>query len=363
MPEVHEYKCPNCGGKLEFDSSTQKMNCPYCDSEIDVEAFKNFDDKINSQASQTEEPESTWQKSEEWTEDNGNVSVYTCSNCGGEIIAEDTTAAMHCPYCDNPVIFTQKVSGMLKPDYVIPFKLSKEDAKSALKKHLKGKPLLPKVFRDENHIDEIKGVYVPFWLYDAKVDSDITFEGTRVRTWTDRNYRYTETSHFEIERDGTLEFENVPADGSSKMPDDLMESIEPFDFSQAVDFQTAYLSGYLADKYDVEAEQNIVHVRQRMSKSIVDRLSNTIIGYGGVHPVNNNTVVSEAKIKYALYPVYILNTTWKGQKFVFAMNGQTGKFVGDLPTSKGKFAAAMAGLTVGYSAVAGLIAYLLGYLG
>ena len=349
-----EYKCPNCGGRLEFESSTQKMTCPFCDSEIDVEALREFDKKLNRE---NDQPQADFSGNGEFLDDE-NISVYVCESCGGEIIAEKTTAAMHCPYCDNPVIFTGKLSGALKPDWVIPFKLSKEDAKKQLQSHLKGKPLLPKVFKSQNHIDEIKAVYVPFWLYDATVDGSFTYEGTKVRTWSDSKYAYTETSHFSIERDGSLAFEHIPADGSVKVPDDLMESIEPFDFSQAVDFQTAYLSGYLADKYDVSAEQNNPRVQQRMQESLSNALKSTISGFGSVKEIDEVCSFRDASVRYALYPVYFLNTSWNGQKYVFAMNGQTGKFVGDLPTSKGRFFAYLAGITAGCSAAAGLIIWL-----
>lgn len=123
-----------------------------------------------------------------------------------------------------------------------------------MQRHYKGKKLLPKIFKKENHIDEIKGVYVPFWLFDADADADIRYKATRVRTWSDSDYDYTETSYYSIGRSGDIGFDRVPVDGSSKMPDDLMESIEPFKFEDAVDFKTAYLAGYLADKYDVTAE-------------------------------------------------------------------------------------------------------------
>ena len=356
MSNVLEYKCPNCGGKLEFDSSTQKMNCPFCDSEIDVEALRSFDEKLNRDNSNNV---ADFRLNEEYLNDE-HMSVYSCNNCGGEIIADENAAAMHCPYCDNPVIFTGKLSGVLKPDWVIPFKLNKEDAKRKLSEHLKGKPLLPKIFKSQNHIDEIRAVYVPFWIYDADIDGNFTYEGTKVRTWSDSKYAYTETSHFEIFRDGALSFEHVPADGSSKMADDLMESIEPFDFSEAVDFQTAYLSGYLADKYDVTAEENNPRVQKRMEDSFSAAHQSTVSGYTSLQEIDYQCFFKGEKVSYALFPVYILNTTWNGQKFVFAMNGQTGKFVGDLPIDKTKAAGYTIGLTAGFSAAAAAVIWLLG---
>ena len=191
----------------------------------------------------------------QWQEDAGSqwgeeetskMRVYHCESCGGEIIADENQAATKCPYCDNPVVMKGQFQGDLRPDYVIPFKLDKAAAKERFKSHLNGKPLLPKVFRSENHIDEIKGIYVPFWLFDADAEADIRYKGTTVRTWSDSDYNYTQTSYYSILRGGRIGFERVPVDGSSKMEDDLMESIEPFDFSEAVPFQTAYLAGYMA---------------------------------------------------------------------------------------------------------------------
>ena len=227
--------------------------------------------------------------------------------------------------------------GSLKPDYVIPFKLNKEAAVEGLKNHLLGKFLLPKVFKDENHLDEVKGVYVPFWLFDADADADIRYRATRTRMWSDSQYNYTETSFYSIYRAGGIGFDHVPVDGSSRMADDLMESVEPYDFSQAVDFQTAYLAGYLADKYDVDAEQSVARANERVKTSTEDAFRDTVQGYATVTPESTNIRLHNGKTKYALYPVWILNTTYKEEKYTFAMNGQTGKFVGNLPTDWGKF--------------------------
>ena len=265
------------------------------------------------------------------------MGVYVCQTCGGEIIADETTSATSCPFCGNPVIFKSRLSGELKPDYIIPFKLDKKAAKEALKKHMSGKKLLPKVFKSENHIDEVKGVYVPFWLFDTDADAEARYRATKTRFWSDGDYDYTETSHFSLLRSGSMGFDHIPVDGSRKMPDDLMESLEPFDFSEAVDFQTAYLSGYLADKYDVPADECNKRANERVKCSSDIALRSTVVGYDSVVPENVSVQFSGGRKHYALYPVWLLNTTWNGNKYTFAMNGQTGKFVGDLPIDKGAY--------------------------
>lgn len=333
MQTLQEYKCPCCGGAIAFDSTLQKMKCPYCDTEFEMEALEGYDAELQSEKSDNME----WETSagEDWQEgETDGLRSYVCKSCGGEIVGDANTAATACPFCGNPVVMMGQFSGALKPDLVIPFKLDKKAAKAGLMKHLTGKRLLPKIFKDQNHIDEIKGVYVPFWLFDTDVDAQVRYRATKVRTWSDSDYDYTETSYFMVHRGGSVGFEHVPVDGSSKMADDLMESIEPYSISDAVHFQTAYLAGYVADKYDVTAEESVDRANQRVKRSTEEVFAETVKGYTTVTPENTNVQFHGGKARYALYPVWLLNTTWNGNQYVFAMNGQTGKFVGDLPVDK-----------------------------
>ncbi len=361
MSDINEYKCPSCGGAIEFDSHSQKMKCPYCDTEFDLETLKKYDEQLSKEAEQKDDI-SDWQTDpgKQWQEgETDGMNVYTCKSCGGEIVSDENTGATSCPYCGNPVILTERFRGALRPDMVIPFKLDKKAAKEAYYKHIKGRPLLPKVFRRENHIDEIKGIYVPFWLFDADVAADARYKATKVRTWSDSDYDYTETSYYSVDRSGNMSFVSVPVDGSSRMPDDLMESIEPYKVADAVEFQTAYLSGYLADKYDVDAQQSTDRARERMKESAQDVLRDTVKGYASVIPENTNVRISGGDAKYALYPVWILNTTWRGKKYIFAMNGQTGRMTGDLPVDNGAYTRWLLGLTAAFSIAAYLVALLI----
>lgn len=360
MSDILEYKCPCCGGAIEFDSSLQKMKCPYCDTEFDMETLASYDAGLKDEQDSME-----WETSAggEWQEGEANgLRSYICRSCGGEIVGDANTAATSCPFCGNPVVMMGQFSGALRPDFVIPFKLDKNAAKAGLQKHLTGKRLLPKIFKDQNHIDEIKGVYVPFWLFDTDADARVRYRTTKLRCWSDSEYNYTETSHFLVHRGGSVGFEHVPVDGSSRMADDLMESIEPYDFSDAVDFQTAYLAGYLADKYDVDAEQSIERANERVKKSAEEAFASTVEGYDTVTAESSSVQLHGGKAKYALYPVWILNTTWKGQKYTFAMNGQTGKFVGDLPVDKAAARRWKLILTATFSAAVYAAAWLLWFL-
>lgn len=362
MTELLEYKCPCCGGAIEFDSRSQNLKCPYCDTEFDVDTLKSYDTVINDNRPDDMNWDSTGGQS--WTEDEASgMRVYSCASCGGEIVGDGTTAATACPYCGNPVVMTGQLTGELRPDMVIPFKLDKAAAKAGYKRHISKRPLLPKVFADENHIDEIKGIYVPFWLYDAEADAMMRFKATKHRSWSDMKYTYTEISHYSVVRGGNLAFERVPADGSSKMPDDLMQSIEPYDYTDAVDFKTAYLAGYFADKYNVTSEECVEIANRRIKESTEQRFERSVNGYASVTKENSSIQLSNTQTKYALFPVWLLNTTWNGNKYTFAMNGQTGKFVGDLPVDKKAALKWLLGLTPVCAVGVYLISLLLRLLG
>ena len=357
MAELQEYKCPCCGGAIAFDSTLQKMKCPYCDTEYEMETLAAYDTELKDETSDSihwNKPDSQWENGE-----TDGLLTYVCKSCGGEIVGDETTAAMSCPYCDNPVVMMGQFSGTLKPDLVIPFKLDKKAAKAALTKHYGGKKLLPKVFGDQNHIDEVKAVYVPVWLFDADADAKVRYKASNLRHWSDSRYDYTETTCYAITRGGSLGFAQVPVDGSTKMEDKLMESIEPFRMEDAVDFQTAYLAGYLADKYDVDAETSIERANERIKKSTEEAFADTVQGYTTVTAESTSISLRKGKVRYALLPVWLLNTTWNGQKYTFAMNGQTGKFVGDLPMDKGAYKRWLLGFTALFGAAIYAAAYLL----
>lgn len=336
MGSLMEFKCPNCDASIHFDSGAQKMKCPYCGTELEISALKAYDDVLRKEKPAGEnwekEAGSDWQPGEK----EGMV-IYSCKSCGGEILVDKNTAATSCPFCGNTVIMPKELAGDLRPDWVVPFKYDKNSAKEALRRHMAGKKLLPKVFKDENHIDEIKGLYVPFWLYDCTADAHMRYQGATYRSWSDGSYNYRERQVYAITREGTLDFHNVPVDGSSNMPDELMESIEPYDFKEAVDFQAAYLAGYLASRYDEDAETGKAKVNKRIQASTTASFDATVRGFSEVTVQNRTINLIHGKVRYALLPVWMLNTTWRGARYTFVMNGQSGKFAGDLPVDQGAY--------------------------
>ena len=365
MPsQITNYQCPSCTGPLHYAGASGKLECEYCGNSFavaEIEAL--YGDQVEKaedafEAAQADRGE--WDLSglkEDWGTDEEKMKAYNCPSCGAQLICEETTAATACPYCGNPTIVPGQFCGTLRPDYVIPFKLSKEDAKAALKRFYKGKKLLPKTFAEENHIAEIKGIYVPFWLFDGTANANLTFKTTRSRRYRRGDVEITETDHFLVRRAGKLAFEKIPVDASSKMPDEHMDSIEPFDYGGLKDFSTAYLPGFFADKYDVDAKESAPRADARCKASAISALTATVLGYDTVIPVRQDVALERGAVKYAMLPVWMLKTKWQGKDFLFAMNGQTGKLIGDLPISWGKFWVWFAGIFVPTAVITAIVLF------
>lgn len=348
MAKLLEYKCPACGGLMTFDSASQKMKCQSCGTEMDI---AEFDEELAPAGEGQEAPEETqtgqadsdnvlWENvtASEWAkEDKEKIRTYLCKSCGGEIITDDVTGAASCPYCGSQVVMQEQFSGKLMPDLIIPFQKEKMAAVEAYRKHLDQMSFVPPAFAHSKHIDEIKGIYVPFWLLDAEVDMDATYHARKTRTYLEGDYEVRETKHYGVRRAGTLHFKNVPMDCSAKMDDALMEAIEPYDNKGLKPFKLAYLSGYYADRYDVQKEETIERAKQRIDRSVLETLDSSLAAYDSYTAQEKSVEITDARYRYALYPVWLLNTQFDGKTYTFAMNGQTGKLVGDLPEDKGAF--------------------------
>ena len=344
--QVTNYQCPACTGPLQFSPHTGKLECEYCGSSFTTEEVDAYYAEENRKAQQSGQRAERQPDENAWGADSANMRAYNCPSCGAELICDDTTAASACPYCGNPNVVPGQFRDERKPDYVIPFRVGKEQAVEALRRHYKGKPLLPKAFAAENHLQEVKGVYVPFWLFDGTAHADVTFSATKSKTVTTPTERITTTEHYQVRRSGTVEFEKVPVDASTKMPDAHMDAIEPYNYEEITPFSMSYLPGFLAERFDQDADQCARRVEERCRNSAVEAMEADVTGYSTCDVQQANVKISRDTARYALLPVWLLSTTWQEKNYLFAMNGQTGKLIGDLPVSKGKLAAWFAGLFV-----------------
>ena len=343
--ESVNYQCPACGGPLRYDGAKAMLVCDHCDSEFGVaEVEARYAVKQQAAESKARAEAAAINEAQARGAAEGLNATYRCSSCAAELVCDDTTAVTECPYCGNPVVAAGRLAGDFRPQLVIPFKLDRNAAKAALANHYKGKALLPKGFVDGNRINELQGVYVPFWLMDASARANATYTATKTRRRREGDDEIVDTDHFDVERAGTMSFSRIPVDASTKMPDAHMDAIEPFDYSALVPFSVAYMPGFVANRYDEDAATCRPRTEKRVDASAGQALRTSVEGYDSVSCQRCDVDKDWAEAVYALLPVWMLGTTWEGRQFLFAMNGQTGRLVGDLPVDKKKRALIGAGV-------------------
>ena len=359
MAELLTYGCPCCGGDIDCHPDAAKLICPSCGTSYEPDILESYAEELRTETADgsdmhwEEEPGCDWAPGE-----TDGLRVFQCTACGSEIIAEEQTAAFSCPYCDAPMTENGSLSGQVRPDLVIPFQLDKAAAVQALLGYTEGKPLLPPKFRSMHHLEGIKGVYVPVWLFDTDANANLRYRAKRVKIWADEQNTYAETGFYDVIRAGSVGFAGVPVDGSEKLDDALMQSVEPFDLSQAVPFQRTYLTGYLTDKYDVDAQASIARANERIRRGILLEFEKTVQGYSGFDLQREHITLHNSRAKYALYPLWLLTTVWNEKHYTLAVNGQTGKCAGDLPADRSRANK----LLLAVAAVTAVLIYVIGSL-
>lgn len=353
---MRSYKCPACGAPLLYTTSG-KMGCRSCGNSYEIEILQKKLPDGKDEGFDWGDYKKQFQAGQEKLTDRV---VYICRSCGAEIETDGTTAATHCPYCDNEVLATDRLSGGLKPNGVIPFAIEKKDAVRAVKAHFQHKRLLPRAFLSTHKIEKIQGIYVPFWLFDTGLTGELELDGTRTRHYEDKDYRYTETKHYLVHVSGAMSFSHVPVDGSKKMDDDLMDALEPFDYSGLKLFDAAYLSGFLADRFDDDPDASLPRASERMKDSAAGVLSEEgDAGYDSLTLKRSHMTLDNPSVKYVLLPVYLLNLKFQNKNYRFAVNGQTGKVVGELPVSKAVSRLYFGGIASAVTALVTFLMYLL----
>lgn len=348
---VIQYKCPACASDLAYDITTDKMKCPHCQTLIPLEQLPQVDvpegelDDAAENApmdaiSVEDEADFSYRDDnthEQQAYDDAAVEFF-CQNCGAVIVSDENTAASWCHYCDSPVVLKERLSGQLAPTYVIPFRVTKEQAQQAFENWSKKGLFTPKRFRDAKKLKSVQGIYVPFWLYDVSTEGTAQAAATKVRTYTRGDYIYTETMHFNVFRKAKLNFLHVPADASKKMNDNTMNLLEPYDYRELQQFQMPFLSGFAADKYDYTAEQMYGRVQERVDRFVKDYIHQSVSGYTTVRYHNESVNCEQKHSDYTMLPVWIFSYDYNDSEHMFAMNGQTGKIVGTLPIDKKRVA-------------------------
>lgn len=343
MNNTMDQKCPNCRAPLKYSAKNKDWTCEYCGAHVTL-------DDIKKARTKKEKIQNKKKKSD----------GYICKNCGAQIIVSENTSATSCVYCRSTALISDRLEEEYTPHKIIPFKKTKEEAIKAFLRCGRRRIFTPKVFTDKKNIQEIQGIYIPFWLFDFKLSGTIDGVGTRVSSWTSGDYRYTKTDTYHFERSGEFPFIDIPVDGSKHFDDALMNSIEPFDYKDLTDFDGAYLSGFLSEKYDLSKEEVQDIVIERATNTAVSKLKKST-SYAVTTIQNKNFTPNDLDGEYVLLPVWLLNIKYKDKLYPYAMNGQTGKMIGNLPISKKRVVIFVTGLFILLAIITFLIFLIGGY--
>lgn len=382
-----QLKCPSCGAPINFDVLSGKMKCSFCGASFTVEEVNQFNGISQANAEldaahakqagttgatggagtaaspETQISTTPAEGQPGWVEPpptyldeatGQQMAQFQCNSCGGEIIGSPDMVSARCPWCNNNFVATGQLTSTRVPDRMIPFAMTKEQALDAFKAEMRKLKLIPKEFKQAS-VDDIQGVYVPYWLYDATVAGEGNFSCEKIRTWTDSDYEYTEHQEYQVYRSANVAFLDVPVAGTTKVTDKLTESIEPFDYTKSVPFSPAYLTGFMTNKYDVEAQDANPRALERMKKSTEEVLRNSISGYDTVSTVNTSIQPAFGELEYVFLPMWLMNVKFQHKNYNYAMNGQTGKFVGTFPVSERKYWTGLIGIAIPIAIIFGAI--------
>lgn len=330
-------KCSNCGSNLFFDTEHSALMCGNCGSVFDPETF----DRTGSFA--LNNPEKNYDGKIEMSDDDKRRQEIVCDSCGAQIVTDENTSATFCAFCGSPAIVTRRLTREFKPDYIIPFAFGKEKAVSIFKEHCADIPHLPKHYITDESIAKMTGLYVPTWIISSEVEARLNGIA-RVGMVADHVYEYsgsgtTNSGNYSqrIYAKAKFRLKDVPFDGEKKLPDRLMSAAEPFDFTDLVPFRPEYLQGYFAEKYDEQPLDMTDKIYRRLDKYALE-ISHTLdLGYDKFTPdyKASRTRYTNQEIKYALLPVWFLTLEYKGIRYQYIVNGQTGKVSGEFPYAKG----------------------------
>lgn len=313
------YECPNCAANLKFDIPSQKLKCDHCGTLMDPYEFQKERDVEETAVG----------------EDEYEVTIFTCPQCGGELISDDTTAATFCSFCGGSAILDSRISKEKRPQHIIPFQKTKEDCKEAYGRLMRRAFFAPSELKDKEYIERFRSIYMPYWVYNFEKQEHVAFTGTQ----TERSGDYKITNYYKIESDVEAKHKGLAFDAAESFSDNLSNAIAPFEWREARPFTPSFLSGFYADTGDVAAvvyeedAETLVHQDLCREMQMRTRCGKFQLGDDFVRAMKPRVTSREL----AMFPVWFLTYRKKDRVSYVVVNGQTGKAAGDIPVDKSKY--------------------------
>lgn len=330
-------KCPCCDGVMNYDPATGGMLCEFCGHTEEVEKQE---DIVKAKEQDFENAENT-----------GNCNwgvekkVIVCKFCGGESIYDALETSGECPFCGSNQVMEAKGKDTLAPNGIIPFKIDKKSCGSRFTKWIKGKLFCPNEAKRSAKPEAFKGVYLPYWTFDADTTTDYTADYGKNRTVRDRNGNTrTETDWYKTSGVYKQFINDQIVIGTDRHEASVMRGIEPFDTNNSIEYKPEYVSGFASERYSIGVKSAWEKAKNFIQNRIISGIRSKIKSEKNADEVKNvrtNTVYSNVTYKYLMLPVWISSFKYNGKIYQFYVNGQTGKISGKTPISPYKVAVAV----------------------
>ncbi len=324
------FVCPNCGANINFDPGKQLLHCDFCDTDLSPDSVIQKDDAVESTYTESEADANSETGYKEYT-----TTIYTCKECGGEILAYDNTVATFCSYCGASTVLSSRIGKERAPEYIIPFKITKEQSAELYRKAVKKALFAPAYMKEDTVIEKFRGIYMPYWIYDFKENRPASLRGQEDH----RSGDYIIHTHYDINTNVDAEYNGLAYDASSQFNDNLSEAIAPFDFNTAVPFNTTYMSGFYADAADTDAKLYADQARMIVTADIY----NNIARDPAVKKITlktdsmSNLAPEKTESRLGYFPVWFLSCKNKDRITYAVINGQTGEVATDIPIDFKKY--------------------------
>lgn len=332
-------KCPQCGGTMDYDPATGGLFCPFCEykEEIPKETAAG-DDKVH----ELDFESAQFTENCDWGVAKKTV---TCKSCGAVSVYDALEVASECPYCGSNQVMEASDVNTLAPNGVIPFTVTDKEAGNKFTTWLKKKWFAPKEAKESAKADAFKGIYLPYWTFDADTSSDYTAEYGKDRKVKQGNEEKIVTDWHRTSGHYDYFINDELVAGTKNENVDYVSQVEPFDTDNCKPYKPEYLSGFAAERYSIGLKEAWEKAKQFIKSKLNSLITDHIEEIHNADHVRNlvvTTSYSNITYKYVLLPVWVSCFKYKGKVYQFVVNGQTGKVGGRYPISPIRVAIAIA---------------------
>lgn len=330
------FPCASCAGPMLFDTESQTLKCQYCGAEQSID---------NAMEQPQEHPFDHVGEDELALHDWGaEQQAIHCESCGGETLVPTGQTATLCVFCGSPKVLPQDNILSIRPETLIPFQISRDEALTSFAAWKRKRWFLPTKFKQQKVSSQLNSIYIPYWTYDTDTYSLYSAEVgiyhyrtvTRTRVVNGKTQTYTATERYTVwhstQGDYDRSFDDILIPASGHYNTELLNKLGDFKLGELLPYKPEYLSGFVSERYSVTREQGWANAQHHADEQLNDEIRRKISG-DEIRNLRIRTTFSAITYKHLLLPVWNASYTYKSKPYYYMVNGQTGTVSGHVPRS------------------------------